>query len=225
LFSKKRGNNRLKVQKMKTARRPINLLFFSIFTAVLSVQAVAQETVDSLANLGPGVHDIKKDNGQLKSLKVVGLARISTALGAAKGVEVAQSRAQLSAQQQFVEWIKANVSSIRSSGSETIISLESGPDGPTESGKGVETDKNSVTSQAQGLVRGLTLIGKKQDAENQTLFLVYGWSAANTDLSRQAQAANEKSPGESATGSTAAQKVQGGGVKSETVTGSSFNDY
>ena len=210
---------------MKTTRFPINLLFLSIFSAALSVQAVAQETVDSLANLGPGVHDIKKDNGQLKSLKVVGSARISTALGAAKGLEVAQSRAQLSAQQQFVEWIKANVSSIRSSGSETIISLESGADGPTESGKAVETDKNSVTTQAQGLVRGLTLIGKKQDAENQTLYLVYGWSSVNTDLSRQAQAANEKSPGENSTGSLGAQKIQGGEIQSGTITGSSFNDY
>ena len=98
-----------------------NFILSLLIAAALSAQVFAQETVDSLANLCPGVHDIKKDNGQLKSLKVVGSARISTALGAAKGLEVAQSRAQLSAQQQFVEWIKANVSSIRSSGSETII--------------------------------------------------------------------------------------------------------
>jgi hypothetical protein len=201
------------------------IVIVAIITSALLTSVWAQDAeLDNLASLGPGVHDIKKDNGQLRSLKVVGSARIPSSLGAAKGLEIARDRAQLSAQQQFVEWIKANVTAIKSSDSETIISLESGAEGATESGKSVETDKNSVISQAQGLVRGLTLIGKKQDGDNQTLTLVYGWSSVNTDLSRQAQSDNERRPG-SASASPGGTAVERGSVGNEATKSSAFGDY
>jgi hypothetical protein len=153
--------------------------------------------IDSVVLLGPGVQEIKtNENGQLKSLKVVGQARIPSSLGAAAGVIFATKRAQQSAKQEYIEWIKSHVKSIHNSGTETIVSLEGGSNnGPTESGKSNETDTNSVTTQAEGLVRGLTLIGKKVDPSSQTLSLVYGWSVSNTDLTRQAEAANNRTSG------------------------------
>lgn len=180
--------------------------------------------VEALAALGDGCHDIKKDNGRLKSMKVVGSARISSALGTTKGLQIARQRAKLAAQQEFIEWIKTNVTGMRSSEDETVLQLESGSDGPTESGKSLETDKRTIASQAEGLVRGLTLIGKKQEGE--TLTLVFGWSSKNTDLARQAEAANNKpvSSGDSNSG-PGSNKIKSTGVKSETVTGSSFDEY
>jgi hypothetical protein len=180
--------------------------------------------VEALAALGDGCHDIKKDNGRLKSMKVVGSARISSALGTTKGLQIARQRAKLAAQKEFIEWIKTKVTAVGFSEEESVLQLESGNDGPTESGKGLETDKRKIASQAEELVRGLTLIGKKQEGE--TLTLVFGWSAKNTDLARQAEAANNKPVGSgdasSRPGST---KLNSSGVKSETVTGSSFDEY
>ncbi len=181
--------------------------------------------IDNLVNLGPGIQDIKKENGLLKSLKVVGQSRIPSSLGAAKGVEIATGRAKLSAQKEYIEWIKSNVKSIRSSGLETIVSLDSSSTGPTESGKGTETDTNSVLTQAEGLVRGLTLIGKQVDPSTQTLSLVFGWSVANTDLTRQAEDANNRPAG------TTNITAPGGGtqldttVKSQTVVSPAIKDY
>jgi hypothetical protein len=187
-------------------------------------QEANSDGVENLAALGDGCHNIKKENGRLKSMKIVGSARISSALGTTKGLQIARQRAKLAAQQEFIEWIKTNVTGMRSSEEETVLQLESGSDGPTESGKSLETDKRTIASQAEGLVRGLTLIGKKQEGE--TLTLVFGWSSKNTDLARQAEAANNKPVGSgdasSRPGST---KLNSSGVKSETVTGSSFDEY
>lgn len=187
-------------------------------------QEANSDGVENLAALGDGCHNIKKENGRLKSMKIVGSARISSALGTTKGLQIARQRAKLAAQQEFIEWIKTNVTGMRSSEDETVLQLESGSDGPTESGKSLETDKRTIASQAEGLVRGLTLIGKKQEGE--TLTLVFGWSSKNTDLARQAEAANNKPVGSgdasSRPGST---KLNSSGVKSETVTGSSFDEY
>jgi hypothetical protein len=191
-------------------------------------EPISQESnsngVDALAALGDGCHDIQKPNGSLKSMKVVGSARISMALGATKGLQIARQRAKLAAQQEFIEWIKTNVKGMRSSEDETVLQLESGTDGPTESGKSLETDKRAIASQAEGLVRGLTLIGKKQD--NETLTLVFGWSSKNTDLARQAEAANNKAAtSEDVKSNSAGNKIKSSGVKNETVKGSAFDEY
>lgn len=197
---------------------------FSVLAQEQAQQELSSNGVDSLAALGDGCHDIKKDNGRLKSMKVVGSARIPTSLGTAKGLEIARQRAKLRAQQEFIEWIKTNVKGMRSSTDETVLQLESGSDGPTESGKSLETDKRNIATQAEGLVRGLTLLGKKQDSE--TLTLVFGWSSKNTDLARQAEAANDKQvSAEDKNSSSTGNKLKSNGVKNETVTSSAFNEY
>ena len=183
--------------------------------------------IDNLVNLGAGVQEIKKENGQLKSLKVIGQARIPSSLGASAGLMFATKKAKSSAQQEYIEWIKSNVKSIHTSGTETIVSLEGGSNGPSESGKSNETDITSVTTQAEGLVRGLTLIGKKVDPSTQMLSMVFGWSVSNTDLTRQAEDANNRT----SAGTVQTPIPSGGGVpantavKAQTVVSPALKDY
>jgi len=183
--------------------------------------------IDNLVNLGAGVQEIKKENGQLKSLKVIGQARIPSSLGASAGVMFATKKAKSSAQQEYIEWIKSNVKSIHTSGTETVVSLEGGSNGPTESGKSNETDTNSVTTQAEGLVRGLTLIGKKVDPSTQMLSLVFGWSVSTANMTRQAEDANNQT----SAGTVETPTASGGGVpvntavKAQTVVSPAIKDF
>src|SRR4051794_17830845 len=63
-----------------------------------------------IAELGPGVHAIKKDDrGRIKTCVVVGQARISTALGKAKGLETARTRARLAAAAEYRKWLSEKV--------------------------------------------------------------------------------------------------------------------
>jgi hypothetical protein len=182
-------------------------------------------SIDANASLGEEVQDIKKDeNGNLKSLKVVSSSRIPLSLGASKGLEIARQRARLRAKQVFLQWMKDNVTGVQSSGEETMFQLESADGGPNESGKSLETDKRLIESKVEGVVRGLELIGKKQD--NETLTLIFGWKSKNADLARQAEAANNKSASsEDLKSSSGGNKIKSTGVKSETATSSSFDEY
>jgi len=175
----------------------IKVIMSVIALACSSVQAADRSTetseqiVKRLADLGPGVHEAKTEaNGKLKSVKVVGQARISTVLGKTKGLETAQQRAKASAQQSFIEWIKLNVKSISVSGDETIITLEGDGNTVKEQGKGSEKATNDVTTEAAGIIRGLALVGKHVDADGGNVTLVYAWSPARAAQAAEAAAIN-----------------------------------
>ncbi|MBO5904951.1 MAG: hypothetical protein J6Q84_00875 [Kiritimatiellae bacterium] len=135
-----------------------------------------QNSIQMLAELGSGVHKVKTDdNNVFKSCVVVGQSRISTVLGSSKGLEVARRNAKLKAEAEFVSWLKTHTSSVRSSGDETEFTLKGDGNNKSESGTSSETSTESITSSAQGAVRGLTLIGSHHDPETKMLTQVYAW--------------------------------------------------
>ena len=164
-----------------------------IVSPLLCGNSTAQETpeqiVKRIAELGTGVHEVKSENGQLKSLKVVGQDRISTVLGAAKGLQTAQKRATLKANAAFIEWMKSNVTSVSALEDETIVTLAGDGENVTEQGKATETNKEAVVQAATGFVRGLTLVAKDQTTD--TLTLVYSWSPEKANLAKVAQKDNQ----------------------------------
>lgn len=141
-----------------------------------SPQAVLQE----LAALGPGVYRIKHDaQGRLQSCLVIGQARVSSALGAAKGNMVAQRRAMQDAKGQFVKWTRTNVRAIEMSGDIASVTLQSktGANGKdvSEEAEATEALVSVTESDAQGMVRGLRIVGKDQDAKTKILTVAYAW--------------------------------------------------
>ena len=102
-----------------------------------------EEQIAKIAALGPGVHAIQKDKKErITSCIVVGQSRISTALGKAKGLEVARKRADLSASAEFVKWLKQDVTVVENTDEDTVTLLEGSEednkDTLKESGKAVE---------------------------------------------------------------------------------------
>ena len=171
--------------------KAISIIFAVATLSFLSLTSQAQESpeqiVKRLAELGSGVHEVKVENGRLKSLKVVGQDRISTVLGAVKGLQTAQKRAALKGNAAFIEWMKSHVASISMTNDETIVTMQ-GDGQNAEQGKASETTKELIVQQATGLVRGLTLVGKDQTED--TLTLVYSWSPEKAALAKDAQDAN-----------------------------------
>lgn len=169
----------------------------SLALAALLSPSLAQETpeqiVQRIAALGEGVHDVEAEAGRLKFLRVAGQERISTVLGASKGLQTAQKRATLKANAAFVEWMKKHVKSISSVSDETIVTLEGDGKDIKEQGKSSETTRQEIATKAEGLVRGLTLVGKEQQSE--TLTLVFNWSPKKAALAADASAANSKGSG------------------------------
>ena len=135
-----------------------------------------------IAALGRGVHAIKKDSkGRITSFVVVGQARVSTALGKAKGLEVARDKAKLDASGELVKWLSEKVSVRQTSDEETILFTEGAEGGGAndvrESGKAVEKTTKKIESVAQGLVRGLQVLHTEVNAEDKTYTTVLGWDA------------------------------------------------
>jgi hypothetical protein len=160
-------------------------------------QQAAPETADrgtivrQLAELGPGVHKVQKDEaGRMKSCVIVGQARISTVLGNAKGLELAQKRAKLDANAQFVKWMKSSIRAVESMANETIVYLEGSDKALSESGKATEVTKDNVEIAAQGVVRGMTMIGIHQDGAGGLFTVVFGWTPKCAALADEAQSAN-----------------------------------
>lgn len=168
---------------------PVIVAALSFCSMVSHAQETPEQIVKRLADLGPGVQEIKVENGRLKSLKVVSQERISTVLGAAKGLQTAQKRATLKANSVFIEWMKSNVVSVSATNDETIVTLQGDGQNVTEQGKASETTKEAIVQQAAGLVRGLTLVAKDQTKD--TLTLVYSWSPEKAALAKVAQKENE----------------------------------
>ena len=143
-------------------------------------------TIRALADLGPGVHKVKTSpNNTFQSCVVVGQARISTVLGASKGIMTARRNAKLSAESEFVSWLKTNTSSVRTSGDATEFTLKGDGTQTSETASSEETSTETITSAAQGAIRGLTLIGSFQDAETKVLTLVFAWKPSVADATRQ----------------------------------------
>ena len=151
-----------------------------------------QDSMQELAELGPGVHRVKKtENNVFKSCVVVGQARISTVLGKSKGLATARRNAKLKAESEFVSWLKTNTASVRSSGDETEFTLKGEGTSTAESGKSTETSVETIISSAQGAIRGLSLIGSHHDSETSTLTLIYAWKPDFAKLTDQVETAME----------------------------------
>ena len=139
-----------------------------------------------IATLGPGVHEVQKDKkGQITSCIIVGQARISTALGKAKGIELARDKANLDCSAQFVKWLKEEVSVYQSNEDESIILMEGSEekenDSLKESAKSVEKSSKKMESVAKGAVRGLQMLHKETDGNGKTYTVVKGFKASNLD--------------------------------------------
>lgn len=149
-----------------------------------------EERLAKIAKLGPGVHAIKKDKkGQIVSCLVVGQARISTALGKAKGLEIARDKANLAASAEFVKWLKEDVAVYQSSEDESVILIEGAEDADDdtlkESGKAVEKNSTKMESVSKGLVRGLQPLYKAVDGDGKTYTIIKGWSLKNSDATKE----------------------------------------
>ena len=183
-----------------------------------------EQIVKRLVDLGPGVHEIKKDpSGKLKSLKVVGQARISSVLGNAKGLEVAQQKAKLSAQQSYIQWLTTNASSVEVNDEETVITLSGDGEKTTEQGKGSEKITNVIKSHSDGLIRGLALVGKDVNADGETLTLIYIWSPTRAAQAVDAAKANSGKEG-SGTASGGESQSNKKGIESKTTVSPDFNE-
>ncbi len=141
-----------------------------------------EEQMAKIASLGPGVQSIQKDKkGRIKSCLVVGTARISTALGKAKGLELARDKATLACSTEFVKWLKEDVSVYQSNDGETVTLLEgnegAGDDSLKESAKYVEKNDKKMESIAKGIVRGLHTLHKAVDGDGKTYTVIKGWKA------------------------------------------------
>ena len=172
----------------------------SLLVPGLSVaQESQEEIVARLAFLGDGVHEVKKnENSTLRSLKVVGSSRISTVLGKAKGLQMAQKKATMKANAAFIAWIKNEVSSVSRSEEEDIVTLKGDGENQSEEGKSTSITKVVIETKAQGLVRGLSLVAK--DQTDDTMTLIYLWTPARANAAKIAGKINRSDESTSAKG-------------------------
>jgi hypothetical protein len=146
--------------------------------------AAVEKALGKIAQLGPGVHAIKKDKqGRITSCIAAGQARVSTVLGKAKGLQDARDKARLDASGQFVKWLKEQVTVCERSESEVILFMEGSEDNDQaaikESGKSIEKTSKRFGSASQGLVRGLQVLHVEVSGKDKTYTILMGWSAAS----------------------------------------------
>lgn len=157
------------------------------------------DAIKQLADLGPGVHKIKRDDaGRLQSCVIVGQSRISTILGTAKGLEVAKKRARMNAQAEFIRWMKTAVAAVQLMSDSSMVVLKGNDKSLSESGKAVELTSDNVSTLSEGVLRGMTIIGVHQDGKSETMTVVYGWTPKNAALAEEAKDVNRQ-PGDSTT--------------------------
>ena len=163
-------------------------------------RATASDAIDTLVALGPGVHKVKKStNNAVMSLVTIGQARISTALGKAKGLERARRIASQSADAEFLKWLKSKVSVAETEESEDIILLENdGGKIPKETGKAVEKTSRKMELYSAGLLRGLQVIHADQDPESEMITVIKGWKADTAQGTKKVAAmmADDEEPGD-----------------------------
>ena len=158
--------------------------------------AEVEKALSKIAQLGPGVHAIKKDDkGRITSCIVVGQARISTVLGKTKGLQTARQRARLDASAQFIKWLKEKVSVHAKSEDETILFLEGSEDNDKEalkeSGKAVEKTSEKIESIAEGMVRGMQMLHLEVNSDEKTYTIVMGWDAKTAEGTKKVKEINE----------------------------------
>jgi hypothetical protein len=140
------------------------------------------KAMSKIAQLGPGVYAVKKDDqGRIKTCVVVGEARISTVLGKAQGLETARTRARLAAAAEFRKWLNEKLTVYEKSESETITLIEGAAGGDKdvlkESGKAVEKTTKRYETVADGLVKGLQVLHVEVSGDDKTYTVVLGWDA------------------------------------------------
>jgi hypothetical protein len=150
----------------------------------------AEKVVGKIIDLGPGVHQIKTDDkGRLLSCVVVGRATIHTVLGVEQGQEVARTQAQLAAKAEFTKWLRSTVTVREGAEHETTLSIEGSRDGDQkslrESGKEVGKTTRRYELMAEGLVRGLQVLGVDVSEKNGTYTVVYGFTSAAADATQK----------------------------------------
>jgi hypothetical protein len=166
--------------------------------AAIGAGRAGEDTGDSaalalgkIARLGPGVHAVRKDKKRrVTSCVIVGQARVSTALGRAKGLELARARARLAALAEFRRWLREEVRVYETVEDESVTLVEAeraGEDGPTEAGKAVEKASRRFESIAGGLVRGARVLHAEVDGPGSTYTLVLGWDAATSRAAQKAE--------------------------------------
>ena len=153
----------------------------------------AEEALAKIVALGPGVHNIVNDKkGRIKSCVVVGQARISTALGKAKGIELARDKANLACSAEFVKWLKEEVSVYQSNDDQSVILMEGsegdGDDSLKEFGKSVEASSKKMESLSRGITRGLQVLHKAVDGDGKTYTVVKGWKADTAEAVKKVSA-------------------------------------
>jgi hypothetical protein len=140
----------------------------------------AEKGVAKIIDLGPGVHQIKTDDkGRLLSCVVVGRATIHTVLGVEQGTEVARQQAQLAAMAEFRKWLQSTVSVREGAESEITVSVEGSKENDQkvlrEGGKAIDKTTRRYELVAEGLVRGLQLLGVDVRDKEMTYSVVYGF--------------------------------------------------
>jgi hypothetical protein len=180
--------------------RPLTKLIIALAincTLLVSSQALTEEEIKGLADMGSGVHRVKLDKGKLISCVVVGQERISTTLGVSKGMQVAKDKARLNANKAFVQWLKSEVKSVEKSANATALVLKGseGSEGNTlsEQGESVEVNTSEVEVIAQGMVKGLSMIGAYTDEKTKTQTAIFGWKPDFAQAANDAAAANQSS--------------------------------
>ena len=184
-----------------------------------------EDAIKQLADLGPGVHKIKKDDGgHLQSCVIVGQSRISTVLGTAKGLEVARKRARMNAQAEFVRWMKTAVAAVQLMSDSSMVVLKGEGNAVSESGKATELTSENVTTLSEGVLRGMTNIGAHQDGKGETLTIVYGWTPKNDALAEEAKEINKR-PGDATTQTPAGRPVERGTVENKTTVSGEAKEF
>jgi hypothetical protein len=150
----------------------------------------AERAMAKIVELGPGVHQIKTDDkGRLLSCVIVGRAPIHAVLGVEQGTEAARVQAQLAAKAEFVKWLQSTVTVREGAEHETTLSIEGSKEGEQktlrESGKEVGKTTRRYELVAEGLVRGLQLLGVDVSETNGKYTVVYGYPTAAAEAAQK----------------------------------------
>jgi hypothetical protein len=184
-----------------------------------------EDSIKQLADLGPGVHKVKKDEGgHLQSCVIVGQSRISTVLGPAKGLETARKRARMNAQAEFVRWMKTAVAAVQLMSDSSMVVLKGDGNTVSENGKAVEMTSDNVSTLSEGVLRGMTIIGAHQDGKAETMTIVYGWTPKYAALAEEAKEINKR-PGDAAAQAPTGHPVERGAVDSKTTVSGEAKDF
>jgi hypothetical protein len=149
-----------------------------------------EKALAKIVELGPGVHQIKTDDkGRLLSCVIVGRAPIHAVLGIEQGTEAARVQGQLAAKAEFVKWLQSTVTVREGAEHETSLAIEGSKENEQktlrESGKEVGKTTRRYELVAEGLVRGLQLLGVDISEKNRTYTVVSGVSCTATEAAQK----------------------------------------